>query len=336
MRLAARTRDIVTSPVGQFLVAAALAIIPTLPQLYLATSLIGAPMMTYLPAVALARHLAGRWSGVFVAIVGSLVCASLIFTPPWTFTLGQTFQGYFLLGLFVAGAAIILLLYEDRDEDAPPERRALAAAGAGGAWGQQDRQQLAARTIALAALNSWITKNIAVTARPLRLYRRGAAPAHVLAPTGVEERHMAVRSIHSAIGRLPYDEARPADLLERVSQLTLDDASGGRIRLDMITSYAFRPAHEHMVHALIMVAEILWDLALSVPDGGAVRMTVQNHGDDIVIHIEIIEGMLVRDARTHYISATATTIVHKMARDMGARYERISETERILQLPMAR
>lgn len=333
MTLATRTRDAVTSPVGQFIVAAVLAVIPTLPQLYLASALIGAPMMLYLPAIALARHLAGRWSGVFVAIVGSLVCASLIFTPPWNFTLGHTFQGYLLLGLFMLGAAIILMLFENDGSYVASPRADVDAHAAASGRPSVDNQKLSARSVALHALNSWIQKNISVTARSLRLYRRGAAPAHILAAPGMEERHQALRSIHAIIGRLPFDEERAPDLLERVSRLTLADAGSGRIRLDMGAPWAFQPAHEHQVHAFLMVAEILWELALSIPDGGSISLTIQNQGEHAAIHISISEGMLVRDERTHYLSTTATTIVHKLARDVGARYERISETERLLLVP---
>lgn len=335
MNLAARFRDRVTSPVGQFLVAAALAIIPTLPQLYLATSLIGAPVLAYLPAIALARHLAGRWSGLFVAIVGSLVCASLVFTPPWNFTLGHTIQGYFMMVLFVGGAAMILLLYEDRDD--------VAAQGGGQRYvgpdlatpGYREGQSRPTVTIALHALNSWIQKNVSASGRSLRLYRRGAAPAHILAAPGIEERHAAMRTIHSAIGRLPFDEERPPELLERVSRMTLADAGAGRIGLDMVSPWAFRPLHEHQVHAYIMVAELLWELAFAIPDGGEIRITVQNAGDDAAIRLQILDGMLVRDSRSHYINTMVTTIVHKMARDIGARYERLSESERLLMIPVS-
>lgn len=336
MRLAARTRDRVTSPVGQFLVAAALAIIPILPQLYLATALIGAPMMGYLPAIALARHLAGRWSGVFVAIVGSLVCASLIFTPPWNFTLGHTTQGYFLLGLFMLGAATILLLYEDQVEltAIDPSRPAEMGLGLGAEYFQAG-QSRPTRTIALHALNAWIQKNVSASGRNLRLYRRGAAPAHILAAPGIEERHAAIRSIHAAIGRLPFDDERPPDLLERVCRMALADAGGGRVSLDVISPWVFRPLHEHQVHAYIMAAELIWELALSIPDGGAIRLTVQNQGEDAALKLEITEGMLVRDNRSHYISTMATTIVHKMARDIGAHYDRVSESLRVLAVPLA-
>lgn len=335
MMLVARYRDRVTSPVGQFLVAAGLAILPTLPQLYLATALIGAPIMAYFPAIALARHLAGRWSGLFVAIVGALVCASLVFTPPWNFTLGHTTQGYFLLGLFITGAATILLLYEDRreTETVTGGHAGYPAPGATAGYAQ-DGNSRQAGTIALYALNSWIQKNVSATGRSLRLYRRGAAPAHILAAPGIEERHAALRSIHSAIGRLPFDEERPPDLLERISRLALSDAGKGRINLDMVAPWAFRPSLEHQVHAYIMVAELLWEMALAIPDGGTIRISVQNAGDDASLTLQITDGMLVRDSRTHYISTMATTIVHKMARDIGARYERISESERVLLIPV--
>ncbi|MGV2979270.1 hypothetical protein ACERNI_03560 [Camelimonas sp. ID_303_24] len=334
MNPVARYRNRVTSPVGQFLVAAALAIIPTLPQLYLATSLIGAPVMAYFPATALARHLAGRWSGVFVAIVGSLVCASLIFTPPWNFTLGHTVQGYFMLGLFIVGVGAILLLYEDRGDPAPDQNGMHFSTPGAAVSDYQTGQSRPTVTIALHALNSWIQKNVSATGRSLRLYRRGAAPAHILAAPGIEERRTAMRSIHSIIGRLPFDEERAPDLLERVSRMTLADASSGRISLDMVSPWAFRPLHEHQVHAYIMVAELLWELALSIPDGGAIRIVVQNAGEDAAIRLQITDGMLVRDNRTHYLSTMATTIVHKMARDIGARYERISESERVLMIPV--
>ncbi|TCO11820.1 hypothetical protein EV666_11195 [Camelimonas lactis] len=334
MNPVARYRDRVTSPVGQFVVAAALAIIPTLPQLYLATSLIGAPIMAYMPATALARHLAGRWSGVFVAIVGSLVCASLVFTPPWNFTLGHTVQGYFMLGLFIVSVGAILLLYEDRGEPAPDLAGTRFAAPGATRGDYPTGQSRPTVTIALHALNSWIQKNVSATGRSLRLYRRGAAPAHILAAPGIEERRAAMRSIHSIIGRLPFDEERAPDLLERVARMTLADASGGRVSLDIVSPWAFRPLHEHQVHAYIMVAELLWELALAIPDGGAIRIVVQNAGEDAAIRLQITEGMLVRDNRTHYISTMATTIVHKMARDIGARYERVSESERVLMIPV--
>lgn len=336
MKLPASTRDRIKSPVGQFLVAAALAIIPTLPQLYLATALIGAPMMAYLPAIALARHWAGRWSGVFVAIVGSLVCASLIFTPPWNFTLGHTTSGYFLFGLFVVGAITILWLYEDdRTVSAPGMRRPEGHDAGKGADPYQMGHVRPGRTIALHSLNSWIQKNVSASGRSLRLYRRGAAPAHVLAAPGIEERYAALRSIHSAIGRLPFDDESPPDLLERISRMMVAEASGGRISLDIVSLWAFRPLHEQQVHAYIMVAELLWELALSIPDGGAIRMTVENEGENAALRLEITDGMLVRDERTHHISTMATTIVHKMARDIGAHYDRISENERVLAIPLA-
>lgn len=333
MKLAVRARDRVTSPVGQFLVAALLAITPTLPQLYLATALIGAPMMAYLPAIALARHLAGRWSGVFVAIVGSLVCASLILTPPWNFTLGHTTQGYFLLGLFVLGAVTILWLYEDgSDPGTSSARRALIGDPSGNYQTDQTRN---AKTIALHALNSWLQKNVSASGRSLRLYRRGAVPAHVLAAPGIEERHTALRSIHSAVGRLPFDDGSPPDLLDLISRTTVTEASGGRISLDIISLWAFRPLHEQQVHAYIMVAELLWELSMSIPDGGAIRLSIQNEGEYAALRLQITDGMLVRDERTHYISTMATAIVHKMARDIGAHYDRISETERVLSIPLA-
>lgn len=317
-----RLRGIASSPVSSLSVAVILSAVVMLFQLSLATAVIGIPLLVFFPAIAVGAFLGGIVCGGLVAAAGIVTAASLLFAPPWNFTLGYSLYGYMMFIAFVASTAVLLaviagspaqVVISQASTAIPPRQPPVPLEG---------------------ALDWWLQRNLSMFVRLLRLYRREAIPAESLAAVGLEERLGAIRRIHKSIGSVAVRNDSPDRVIERLCRDILEDSPQADIEFALSVSRTFRPVAGKEGNTYLILAEALVELAHKTAKGATIHIDAGDDGTRFLVAMYIEGPLASRDERLLFLETTSATICKKLARAIDAEFLQPSETERVLVMPL--
>lgn len=140
-----------SDPRAQAAMVIACAVIPLLFSLWLRAAIVGLPLVLFFAGIAIATTFAGHVAGFFVLAASVVAAVIAMRSPPWSFTLGLSPNGFIFIGGYAVAGLVVYLL---------AARQAVRAA--------REARQTQQVLVLSGALSRWLGRNARVAAGLMR------------------------------------------------------------------------------------------------------------------------------------------------------------------------